>query len=381
MFKLANRRYLGAKTRLLSQLDEALSPFLCGLKDGVFFDAFSGTGVVGEHFLRKSEFSELILNDLLYSNFVIFNGFFKFNGDFSRLELIAKRLNEMAQKQKSENFFGENFGGSFFSQNDASKIGLIRDTLDKFFSSGEICKSEFYVLLASLLYSADRVANTCGHYDAFRRVETSDKFRFELILPLWLDKKDKNEKNEKPAKQVVVAQKDANLLAKELLRADMALDVAFIDPPYNSRQYSRCYHFLETLAKNDKPKLSGVAKKPMAENLSEYCTMGAAAAFEELVATLAKKCKILAVTYNNTTSANARSNIRVSFSQVSQVLQKFGRLSVCEFDFEPFNAGKTKFDGHKEVLFVCECGGDKFVEKSSESKFDDANMGGLFADW
>ncbi len=359
MFSLANRRYLGAKTRLLSRIYETLKPFLKGLENGVFFDAFGGTGVVGEHFIKKSEFSNLIINDFLHSNYAIFNGFFKFSGDFEKLKKFAVLFNK--NKNCKENFFGLNFGGNFFSVNDATRIGDIRTHLDELFESGEIDQSEFYMLLASLLFSADRAANTCGHYEAFRRVALGDKFKFELIRPL-----------EMHAKNVQIFRKETNALAKELKN----IDVAFLDPPYNSRQYSRCYHFLETLAKNDSPVLSGVAKKPPLENLSEYCNVGAAVVFVELVESLAKKSKILAVTYNNTYfSKSTSSQNKISFDQIAQTLKNAGKLSVFEFDFTPFNAGKTEFDGHKEVLFVCEC---CECEKKDSQICKKDSFGGLF---
>jgi len=56
----------------------------------------------------------------------------------------------------------------------------------------------------------------------------------------------------------------------------------YIDPPYNSRQYSRFYHVLETLIKWDKPKLYGVALKPEPENMSDYCRNNARHKFSEL---------------------------------------------------------------------------------------------------
>jgi adenine-specific DNA-methyltransferase len=34
-------------------------------------------------------------------------------------------------------------------------------------------------------------------------------------------------------------------------------DIAYIDPPYNSRQYIANYHLLETIAKYDNPKIKG----------------------------------------------------------------------------------------------------------------------------
>ena len=59
---------------------------------------------------------------------------------------------------------------------------------------------------------------------------------------------------------------DANQLVRKV-----KADIAFIDPPYNSRQYSRFYHILENIVQWKKPKLEGTALKPQAENMSEYC--------------------------------------------------------------------------------------------------------------
>ena len=62
---------------------------------------------------------------------------------------------------------------------------------------------------------------------------------------------------------------------KELAKKIKA-DIVYIDPPYNSRQYSRFYHVLETLTKWDKPELFGTALKPKEENMyrsTELCRM------------------------------------------------------------------------------------------------------------
>ncbi|RAZ52105.1 DNA adenine methylase [Campylobacter hyointestinalis] len=340
MFNLQNRRYLGAKTKLLGKIDAILMPFLKNVKNATFFDAFAGTGVVSEYFIKKSEFSNLIINDFLYSNFAIFNGFFKFDGDFAKLEKLAKSLN--LAKNISENYYSENFGEKFFSQNDARRIGFIRDKLDFWLKNGEIYESEFWTLLASLIFSVDRTANTCGHYEAFRRgVKLVDKFKFELISPLNLI-----------GKNVEIYQNDTNFLAKKI---NQKIDVAFIDPPYNSRQYSRFYHLLENLTQNKKPFLSGVAMKPPLENLSEYCGIGATLSFADLIENLAKNSKIIVVTYNNTyNSKSTSSENKISLLQITQILQNVGKLSEFKFDFTPFNAGKTEFKNHAEMVFICE---------------------------
>lgn len=78
--------------------------------------------------------------------------------------------------------------------------------------------------------------------------------------------------------EVSLFREDTNLLVKKI-----KADVVYIDPPYNSRQYSRFYHVLETLTKWDKPKLHGVALKPAPENMSDYCRSSAKTKLAELV--------------------------------------------------------------------------------------------------
>ena len=102
----------------------------------------------------------------------------------------------------------------------------------------------FNILLASLLYSSDRCAITVGHYDAYIKKNPQSNFVFELIEPL------------NSSVDVMIYREDANKLARRV-RAD----VAFVDPPYNSCQYSRFYHVMETITKWDKPILNGVAMK------------------------------------------------------------------------------------------------------------------------
>lgn len=127
----------------------------------------------------------------------------------------------------------------------------------------------------------DKIANTVGHFDAYIKKPIKPR---SLNLRLI-------ETSQIP--NIKIYQEDANRLARTI-----EADVAYIDPPYNSRQYNRFYHIYETLVKWDKPQLFGVALKPLPENSSVYCTVKAKDAFRDLVENL--NVKYLAVSYNNT---------------------------------------------------------------------------------
>lgn len=287
-------------------------------------------------------FSRFLINDFLHSNYAIYQGFFK-KGHFemAKLQDLAQAYNALKHKDLKSNYYAKAFGGLFFSKNDATKLGFIRDDLDTLLHTKQITQKEFYILLASLIYSADRVANTVGHYDAYRKnVSLQDRLNFELIEPLECE--------------CEIFKELANALAKTLLENGEKIDIAFIDPPYNSRQYSRFYHLLETLAKNDKPTLYGVARKPAPELISAYCKSEAVFAFEKLVTNLSKFTKILLLTYNNTVSANPRSNTRMNEQKILELLNALGKTHKYEFNFQAFSSGKTNFNNHKEMIFVCE---------------------------
>jgi len=231
----------------------------------------------------------------------------------------------------------ENFGNKYFNKEDAKLIGYIRDNIEMLKSSNKINEKEYYILLASLLFSLDRISNTCGHYDAYIKGKNiRSSFKYELISPIQL------EKNQK----IDIYRCDANKLAKEIKS-----DIAFIDPPYNSRQYSRFYHVLENITKWEKPELYGTALKPKEENMSEYCKTSAPKIFEDLIENL--KVKYIVVTYNNTyNSKSSSSKNKITLEVIQEVLQKKGDTKIFSKPYRFFNAGKTNLKDHKEYVFI-----------------------------
>ena len=135
--------------------------------------------------------------------------------------------------------------------------------------------------------------------------------------------------------------------------AKIYADIIFLDPPYNSRQYSRFYHVLENLVDWDKPELYGVALKPKPKNMSEYCRNGAAKVFDDLISNL--KCKYIVVTYNNTyNSKSSSSKNKITHEEILTSLNSVGSTKVFQSEHKFFNAGKTELKGHKEFVFITE---------------------------
>ncbi len=327
-FNLKNRRYIGSKTKLIEWVFESLK--LNNIKS--VCDIFAGSGVVAGQFVTIPNIKNIIINDILFSNEIIYHAFFMGqDADFKVLEELKEYYTQALKLE--ENYFSQHFSDKFFSYEDCVKIGSIREHIE----SLNLDKLNKDILLTSLIYSMDKIANTVGHYEAYRKKEIlQDRFIFELISPI---KHDKN---------IMIERKNANELAKTL-----KIDLVFIDPPYNSRQYSRFYHLYENLVQWKKPKLYGTALKPLCENMSEYCRSNAKKELSDLIEKL--DCKRIALTYNNTyNSKSSSSQNKIGFKDLVEILSQKGKLSVKEKAHSFFNSGKTDFKEHKEFLFIVE---------------------------
>ncbi|MBD5234341.1 MAG: helix-turn-helix domain-containing protein [Bacteroidales bacterium] len=326
---LESRRYIGSKAKLI---DWIMSTIKHETRDvNTFFDVFAGTGVVTKAAL--SNFDYVFTNDFLHSNNIIYKAFFG-PGDYDENKIgdILDSYNELDPDDLPQNYFSENFGDKYFEMSVAKLVGHIREDIEKHKST--LTEKEYCILIATLIYNIDKLANTVGHFEAYIKKPIKHRpLRLRMIEAEAYD-------------NIEIFKQDANELARSL-----HADVAYIDPPYNSRQYCRFYHVYETLVKWDKPQLFGVAMKPAPENMSRYCTTKAYSAFEDLIANL--NVRYIAVSYNNTyNSKSSSSENKISLEQIRNVLERCGDTHMYECSHRFFNAGKTDFNDHKELLFI-----------------------------
>ncbi|MDQ7044820.1 MAG: DNA adenine methylase [Sulfurimonas sp.] len=331
MFKISQRRYLGNKNSILPFIESIIQSEI-GHFDSLC-DIFSGTGTVGNYFNTKD--NKIILNDLLYHNFVSLNAFLN-QDDFNK-DALLKIINDFNKlSTEKENYFSNHFAGTYFSKKNAIKIGFIREEIRNLFISGKINLKEKFILLTSLNYSIDRIANTVGHYDAFIKKAFKDTAIEMKLIDTSIEKNASNE----------IYNKDANLLIR-----DIECDILYLDPPYNSRQYSDAYHLLENLSLWQKPEVFGLAKKfDRSKIKSEYCKVNASVLFDDLIQNA--KCKYILLSYNNMgNSGNGRSNAKISDEQIMSSLSKRGKVKVFEQDYKEFNTGTEKRNHNKERVF------------------------------
>ena len=335
---IQNRRYLGNKYKLLDFIEDTIYKHCPGTNS--ILDIFAGTGVVAYHFMDKMQ---VVTNDTLYSNYLAHIAFMSDEDyDAGLLDVMIDEYNEMPAGKIKDNYMSLTFGDTFFCKEDCKRIGYIREDIQKEYRQKRINQREMAILVTALLYSMDKVANTCGHYDAYRKGVEFER-RFEM-LPLDLSKK--------PRTKNIFFNDDSNKLA--LNNVFPFVDCVYCDPPYNSRNYCDLYHVLENVALWKKPTVEGEARKMDRSALkSRYCTRTAAVAFEELVNAL--NCRYIVLSYNNTgNKANDRSNARMSDEDIMRILSNKGTVKVYSKKYKAFTTGKSDNSTNEERLFVCE---------------------------
>lgn len=327
-----NRRYLGNK--------HSLTEFIVGTVENhckdvdTVIDIFSGTGAVANMFKNDKT---VITNDLLYCNYISNCAWFL--ADRYSVKSITKIIENYNLIETNENnYMRQNFSDTFYSADVCSKIGYIREDIDRKYKLNEINFKEYSILVTALLYGMDKIANTVGHYDAYRKkAAPKESFVIPLILP---------EANKKGNKCFNL---DANILVSQVKG-----DLLYLDPPYNSRQYSDAYHLLENVAKWEKPAVFGVARKMDRKNIkSDYCTVKAIDAFSDLIQKAS--ARYIMLSYNNISNkANSRSNAKLDDEDIKRVLSNKGKVSIFEQDHKAFTTGKSDIPNNIERLFLCE---------------------------
>lgn len=328
---IQNRRYLGNKFKLRDFIRQTVEEN-CPDVESVA-DIFAGTGAVAYAFIDRT----VLTNDLLYSNYICNLAWF--SSDNIRVSHLADLINAYNQQSISEgNYMTENFADTYFSRSDCAKIGFIREDIERQYQLDLINDRERAVLIAALIYAMDSIAETCGHYDAYRQNAT---FNRHLILPMLDVPATNNAQNR-------CFNEDANFLVRHI-RADLV----YIDPPYNSRQYSDTYHLLENIACWEKPPVYGVARKMNRDNLkSAYCTRKATEVFEDLIQNI--DAKYILLSYNNmANNGNDRSNARISDADIFRILSAKGNVDVFSKAYRAFSAGKSAKRQNEERLFLC----------------------------
>ena len=233
-------RYIGNKTRLLPFILRTLNK--SGIPVGSVHDAFAGTASVSR--ALKAQGWRVHSSDLLMSSYVFQRAYVVADDADPLLSEMARDLASLAPRESfiSRHFSpagsseGDGDGRMYFTPANAGRIDAAREELESWRKAGKVGEDSYYVLLAAIIEGADRVANTAGVYASYmKRWQPNARRAFEVSPEI-------------PVKGAQPAQ--AHLMdATEAARSIGGVDLLYIDPPYNSRQYVAYYHIPEILAR------------------------------------------------------------------------------------------------------------------------------------
>jgi len=298
------------------------------LEEAVFCDLFAGTGVVGRRF--KPYVKKVISNDIEYYSYVLNRNYIG-NNQTIEYESYIEMLNELPPEKGFiyKHYTKEGHGErQYFSEINACKIDGIRRKIEELKLSNEIDEDLYFFLLASLIESADKVANTASVYGAYLKHLKKSAQKEMQMVPASFDIT--------PGEHEVYQQDSNQLISK------IHGDILYLDPPYNHRQYGANYHLLNTIAYYDEFEPRG--KTGLRDYIrSDYCKKNSVtAAFEELI----KRAdfKYIFLSYNN--------EGLMSEETVKSIMQKYGKYSLNTCTYQRFKADKCERRNHKASFTV-----------------------------
>jgi len=221
---------------------------------------------------------------------------------------------------------GGSYKRQYFSDENGGRIDAIRLQIERWKNSDEISNNLYFFLIASLLESADKVANTASVYGAYLKnlKKTAQK---QLVLEPAEFIENDNEHQ--------VFNTDSNKLIKSIEG-----DILYLDPPYNARQYGANYHLLNTIALYDN--FQPVGKTGLRNyKKSKYCSSNSVLfEFDYLIRNA--KFKYIFLSYNN--------EGLMSVNDIKSIMSQYGKYQFVVKDYQRFKADKDENRDHKASI-------------------------------
>ncbi|EJO1482648.1 TPA: DNA adenine methylase [Campylobacter jejuni] len=315
--------YIGSKFKLSSflfkSIDEVLKVKNQVLKDCIFCDIFAGTSAVGKLF--KSKVKQIIANDKEFYSFVLAKNYIQNSNFLSRADELIEILNQtplIKGKIYKHYTIGGGENRQYFSDFNAMKIDSMRIKISEWKYDNFINEKECYFLLASLLESADKVANTASVYGAFLKHLKPSAQKELILLPAEF---------ECTHTKHLVFNENANDLIKKIKG-----DILYLDPPYNSREYGANYHVLNSIAMYDDFIPQGKTGLRAYEK-SAWCKKNLVFdALEDLIKNA--DFKFIFLSYND--------EGLLSLEQIRQIFEKYGKYDFKSQIYQRFKADSKR---------------------------------------
>lgn len=257
-------RYIGSKARIANEIIKCLGASTAD--DSYFIDAFSGTGIVAS---KAADLGwNIRINDMMMNAAIVSEAHLLSEEDvnFSALGGYGEAVKKLSAARK-EGFIWREYSPAsalqvgierrYFNEDNAQRIDGATNLIHAWKREGVISDKEFSLLLATLIFAVNDVANIAGTYGCFLSKWTQQSMNQLNIVPLEL-------------RRNAVNYSVSNLDVFQV--NSRTCDVVYFDPPYTKRQYASYYHILETIVRGDEPIVEGVAGlRPWKDNASVFC--------------------------------------------------------------------------------------------------------------
>jgi adenine-specific DNA-methyltransferase len=316
--------YIGSKHKLSTFLKKEIKQTVGNdLSQLVFCDLFAGTGIVGRNF--KPLVKQVIANDVEFYSFVLNRNYI---GNYKAFD-IQNKIDFLNNLKGTTGFIFENYceNGSeqrlYFSEENGKKIDAIRQQIEYWKTNKDVSDNEYFFLLASLIESADKVANTASVYGAYLKKLKKSAQKKLVIQPANFEETNFSHQ---------VFNEDGNALIHKIKG-----DILYLDPPYNARQYGSNYHLLTTIAKYDT--FSPQGKTGLRDYYrSSYCKKNEVKkSFEDLIKNA--NFRFVFLSYNN--------EGLMTEDDVKDIMVRYGKYSIKTTNYQRFKADKTANRNHK----------------------------------
>lgn len=341
-------RYIGSKINLLENIENIINQIsFAKNKEVTFLDLFAGTNTVGKHF--KKDYT-IYSNDLLYFSYLNAKATIETNkplqfeklkekGILSPLDYLQENADIAAKNNKSIGYYEQSYTPTgeamYFSIENGKRIDYIRDKIEEWWQEKNLTEYEYAYLTAVLIDAVPYISNITGTYGAFLKHWDKRALNPLTLQPLQILNNQKENKS---------YHLDANDLVKKI-----SVDIAYIDTPYNNRQYASNYHVLENIASHKKPVLKGKTKIFEWSHLrSDYAMKRKALdAMEDLLSNL--QATHIIISYNNEGI--------IEESELIRIAEKYSDKDSLKIERIPYRKYKSKqpsstYDLYELLIYI-----------------------------
>lgn len=344
-------RYIGNKENIIEKIYNILKSH--DVVGSSFFDFFSGTTNVARFYKQLGY--KVFSSDVMYMSFCLQKAYIENNSvpTFDKLlhtfktttttslfvtplDIVIEYLNNI-EPRKGFIYYNYTPEGTadlqqprmYFSNENGKIIDAIRQQIEQWNNDKLLSESEYYILLTCLIETISFYANVAGIYAAFQKKWDPRAIKkLQLRTIRFYDNKQIN-----PVYNV-----DSMTLLPQI-----DVDILYLDPPYNERQYLPNYHLVETIAKYDNPLIKGVTGMREYENKkSTFCNVKTALRDLETIVRIAKY-KYLVLSYN--------SEGIMKQDDIINIFSKYGSVKLEQFEYARFKSNNNGLAKTKKNVF------------------------------